>query len=117
MKIMLPPSLLKPFLKSHRDTSTNKHHSLQLGMAATEYILGLVLVAVAAITTFTVFGAQIKTKIAQVTAAIGGNHDKYEEAQNAGNKNGESALTNATKEVDMKGQAKDDFTFQSGGGN
>jgi Flp pilus assembly pilin Flp len=55
----------------------------QRGMAATEYIIGLILVAVGAVSMFTVFGAQIKNKIGQVTAAIGGDKDSYDAAAKA----------------------------------
>jgi Flp pilus assembly pilin Flp len=55
-------------------------------MAATEYIIGLILVAVGAVSMFTVFGAQIKNKIGQVTAAIGGDKDSYDAAASATSK-------------------------------
>jgi Flp pilus assembly pilin Flp len=55
----------------------------QRGMAATEYIIGLILVAVGAVSMFTVFGAQIKNKIGQVTAAISGDQSSYGNAATA----------------------------------
>ena len=49
----------------------------QRGMAATEYIIGLILVAVGAVGTFALFGEQVKKKLYQVTAAIGGDATRY----------------------------------------
>jgi Flp pilus assembly pilin Flp len=52
----------------------------QRGMAATEYIIGLILVAVGSIGIFSLFGKQIGLKVAQVTAALGGNAENVNKA-------------------------------------
>jgi Flp pilus assembly pilin Flp len=52
----------------------------QKGMAATEYIIGLILVAVGAVGMFSVFGAQIRSKVGQATAALSGDTANYAES-------------------------------------
>ena len=47
----------------------------QEGMAATEYIVGLLLIAIASVGVFSVFGSQIKTKVAHITAALNSSAD------------------------------------------
>lgn len=73
------------------------------GMAATEYILGLILVAVAAIGTFSVFGAQIKAKIAQVTAAMAGDTSHYNTIREGDATRGADAQSRGTSKVSMSG--------------
>lgn len=51
------------------------------GQGLTEYGIILVLVAVAGIGVFALFGNQIKSKVGQVTAAISGNETSYKETK------------------------------------
>jgi Flp pilus assembly pilin Flp len=73
------------------------------GMAATEYVIGLVLIAVGSIGIFTVFGAQIKTKLGMIVAALGGDQGKYTDAlTSSGTETGKITQENM-KSKGMKG--------------
>ena len=88
----------------------NKNLNSKKGMAATEYVVGLILVAVAAIGVFTVFGTQLKSKIAQASTAIGGDTEGYGTLQQ------DTAITKAaTTKADtrsgMKGDTKEEMVL------
>ena len=83
--------------------------SKESGMAATEYILGLVLVAVASISVFTVFGGQIKQKIGLVAAAVSGDTKEYNEIQAAKTTN---IAKRANGETTMKGGLTEELEFK-----
>ena len=73
------------------------------GQGLVEYGIILVLVAVAAIGVFAIFGGTIKDKIAQVTAAISGDTSSYDKEKKAAKTRSEAAATQAAKKGDMKG--------------
>ena len=73
------------------------------GQGLVEYGIILVLVAVAAIGVFAIFGGTIKDKIAQVTAAISGDTTSYDKEQKAAQTRSANAAKQAAKEGDMSG--------------
>ncbi|NRA64562.1 MAG: hypothetical protein HRU19_08775 [Pseudobacteriovorax sp.] len=87
----------------------------QRGMAATEYIIGLILVAVAAIGTFAIFGNQIKTKVAQASAALSGNTEQYTASQTASDTLAGEGVTRAGTENSMSGANDADMRIGEGG--
>ena len=75
----------------------------QKGLAATEYIIGLILVAVGSVAMFSIFGAQIKAKIAQATAAISGDDASFKTATGLNSDAMTKSLDRASKGNSMKG--------------
>ena len=73
------------------------------GQGLVEYGIILVLVAVAAIGVFAIFGGTIKDKIAQVTAAISGDTSSYTAEQKAAEDRSKAAAQQAQKKSDMSG--------------
>jgi hypothetical protein len=74
-------------------------------MAATEYIIGLILVAVGAVGSFMIFGKQVRNKVAQITAALGGDQPAFNSSSGADEvKKADEA---AKKTIDMSGAGAD----------
>lgn len=82
------------------------------GMAATEYVIGLILVAVGSIGIFSAFGNQIKAKISQVSAALSGDSGKYTTAVGNSGTKAEEAATRAAKKNSMKGAENTDMDME-----
>ena len=82
------------------------------GQGLTEYGIILVLVAVAAIGIFAMFGGTIRTKISQVTSAVSGDETSYTSTEKAAKTASSASATAAAKESGMGGAAKDDMKFK-----
>jgi Flp pilus assembly pilin Flp len=85
------------------------------GQGLTEYGIILVLVAVAAIGVFAMFGGTIRNKIAEVTEAVGGDTDSYKKQQAQTKKLGKAALDATNKAVNMQGPDADDMGYSVDG--
>lgn len=88
------------------------------GQGLVEYGIILVLVAVAAIGVFAIFGGTIKDKIAQVTAAISGNTENYNTEQDKANDRSKAAVEQAAEKGSMKGSGSigEEMGGATGGG-
>lgn len=85
------------------------------GQNTSEYLLLMTLVVIPAITLLTVYGTQIKAKLAYVSAAVAGGEKEYDEAKKAtravayaGN------LRVKQKKVKVEGIEKDELSFGLG---
>ena len=76
------------------------------GQGLTEYGIILVLVAVAAIGTFALFGNQIKSKVGQVTAAISGDEKGYTDTKSKADARVKKLKDQVDQANDMKGADK-----------
>jgi Flp pilus assembly pilin Flp len=89
--------------------STKSFLERKKGQGLVEYGIILVLVAVAAIGVFAIFGNTIKDKIAQVTAAITGDTTSYKKAKLAAEHKGERAADMTDVDTGMEGADLPDF--------
>lgn len=94
--------------------STKSFLERKKGQGLVEYGIILVLVAVAAIGVFAIFGNTIKDKIAQVTAAITGDTASYEKARDASESKGRQAATATESDTGMEGA---DLSFEAAEGD
>ena len=81
------------------------------GQGLTEYGIILVLVAVAAIGVFALFGGTIRNKIAEITEAVGGDTASYKTQQDQTRKLGKKALEATSKAVNMQGPKAGDMEY------
>jgi hypothetical protein len=81
------------------------------GQTTSEYLVAISLTAVAAIGLFSVYGAEIRMKVAMLTSALGGNQDTYQESQELQPVIGYEANERARREVDMTGAEAEELSY------